>query len=315
MANGIRLTNEEFIKRSIEKHNGYYSYPDNLIYKNYYTKVPIICPKHGEFYQKPSEHLSGKGCKLCGIIKSNENSKKTFESFEKQGKLIHNNKYSYNKKTYSDVKTKTLIICPIHGGFWQTPDNHIHGKKGCPQCSHTWISTMDEIIDKCKAVHGDKYDYSKFDYINSKQKGIITCKLHGPFLQDINHHLQGHGCPKCNSSNLENEVEIALKDNNIKFEKEKRFDWLKNKKKLPLDFYLPDYNIAIECQGIQHYKPIEIFGGIERFVKQTNRDKLKQKLCEDNNIKLLYYSKSNLIEDGTYNNVNDLIKYINGENK
>lgn len=75
----------------------------------------------------------------------------------------------------------------------------------------------------------------------------------------------------------------------IKYEFQKKFKWLKDKTSLSLDFYLPDYNIAIECQGKQHFVINEYFGGKERFESDVNRDKLKYKLCNDNNIKLIYF--------------------------
>ena len=112
---------------------------------------------------------------------------------------------------------------------------------------------------------------------------------------------------------LETEVFNLLRSNqiNFKFEATKRdLEWLKG---MSLDFYLKDYNIAIECQGIQHFEPIERFGGKEDFNKTIKRDKLKYKLCNENNIRLLYYSfytKEDYI-DKIYHNQNELIEEIN----
>lgn len=310
MASGKRLTTDEFIERAKNVHNNFYAYPNNLIYKNYYEKVPITCPIHGEFWQKPSEHLRGKGCKICGMQKSIINGRKTFEWFENQSNFVHRNKYVYHKETYKDVKTKTLITCPIHGDFWQTLDKHLHSQEGCPRCAHTWMPTTDEIIEKCRIIHGDKYDYEKLSYVNAKTKVTITCKKHGDFLQDIHHHLDGNGCPKCRSSKLENELEFLLKKENIIYEQWKRFDWLKNEKKLSLDFYLPQYNCAIECQGEQHYRPINWFGGIDNFLVQTNRDEIKKQLCKEHGIRLLYFTKYRINNDDTFTDVNELLQNI-----
>ena len=79
---------------------------------------------------------------------------------------------------------------------------------------------------------------------------IITCPIHGDFEQTPHNHLQGKGCPLCRISHLEKEVGETLKRNTIQFEKEKQFEWLGRQK---LDFYLNDFNIAIECQGKQHF--------------------------------------------------------------
>jgi len=58
----------------------------------------------------------------------------------------------------------------------------------------------DDIILEFKGIHGDKYDYSKVNYVHSKTKVIINCKKHGDFQQTPNHHKQGGGCPKCSGT-------------------------------------------------------------------------------------------------------------------
>lgn len=104
-------------------------------------------------------------------------------------------------------------------------------------------------------------------------------------------HLSGEGCPKCVSSCLENEIRIFLQNNNIEFEEEKKFEWLKYKSNLRLDFYLPQFNIAIECQGEQHFYPILMYGGKRGFQYQQTRDRVKKQLCENHGINILYYGK------------------------
>ena len=65
--------------------------------------------------------------------------------------------------------------------------------------------------------------------------------------------MNKHGCPLCRKSKLEIEVENLLNTLNIRYEYQKQFDWLNFAKPQSLDFYLPDYNIAIECQGDTHF--------------------------------------------------------------
>ena len=98
------------------------------------------------------------------------------------------------------------------------------------------------------------------------------------------------GCSKVESrpSKYEITVENFLKSKNIKYNREFRFDDCRNKNPLPFDFYLPDFNTCIECQGQQHYYPIEHFGGVENYNKIILRDKIKKEYCEKNSIKLLY---------------------------
>ena len=122
----------------------------------------------------------------------------------------------------------------------------------------------------------------------------IICPIHGEFWQKPGKHLIKQGCPICKESHLEYEIRNLLIKNGIKFEQEKKFDWLVSDSNLRLDFYIPDKKMAIECQGIQHFVPIEYFGGIDMFEKQKKMDELKKQLCEKHNIKVLYYT--NILE-------------------
>ena len=126
-------------------------------------------------------------------------------------------------------------------------------------------------------------------------------------------HLEGRGCFKCNQSWMEREICSLLDKNNIKYEQEKTFEWLKRESfNLFLDFYLPDYNIAIECQGEQHFKPIDFYGGEKKFERVIENDLLKINLCNEHNIKILH--KTNIKNEWKhyviYNDNEKLIKLI-----
>lgn len=210
---------------------------------------------------------------------------------KKQKKFI-GDKYDYSKIKYINSVTKVCVICPIHGEFWIKPNDHLNGR-GCKNCFlEKYTRTTEQFIEKAKEIHSDKYDYSKVEYINSKTKVCIICPIHGEFWQTPNSHIQKIGCPKCNESHLEREIRLFLQEHNINFEQQKRFKWLGLQS---LDFYLPDYNIAIECQGRQHFID-ESFGEntIEPLNKRQERDFRKFKLCENNNIKILYFSNLNI---------------------
>ena len=86
---------------------------------------------------------------------------------------------------------------------------------------------------------------------------------------------------------MERSVMNYLDEVGITYDYQKRFDWLGRQS---LDFYLPYYNVGIECQGEQHFFPVECFGGEDSFIECQKRDKKKKALCEENGIKLLYYS-------------------------
>ena len=95
----------------------------------------------------------------------------------------------------------------------------------------------------------------------------------------------------------EKKVSEFLSNNNIDFIKQYKFDDCKNKLKLPYDFFLPKFNTCIEFNGLQHYFPVNFFGGEERFKNQLKLDKIKRDYCFTNNIKLIVISYKDNIED------------------
>jgi hypothetical protein len=280
-----KVTNEEFINEASLIHNDKYDY--SLInYVNSKTKINIICPIHGEFEQTPDNHCSKKqGCFKCGV----ENRFLNKKEFIDRAKLIHGDKYSYSSSNYFNYKTKIEINCAKHGLFYKTPSAHIIGKEGCRKC---WEDknklTLEKLINGVKLIHGDKYDYSLSNYINSWTKIKILCSKHGEFEQRPSDHLRGNGCPICRESTGESKIREFLKSNKIKYIRQFKFKECKDKYPLPFDFYLPDLNMCIEFNGVQHYEYNPFFHRNENnFSLQQKRDKIKNIFCEDNNINLL----------------------------
>lgn len=196
MANANRKkTTAEFIREAQEVHGvGTYTY-DKTRYINSKTKVIITCPIHGDFEQAPVKHLAGQGCPMC-----RGHFKKTTEDFITEAREVHGDIYDYSQAEYKGTNNKVCIICPDHGPFWQTPKMHITRKQDCPKCAkykNTRLKNTEKFIEKAKAVHGDKYDYSQTVYTNAQNKVTIICPTHGPFQQTANSHLRGCGCPAC----------------------------------------------------------------------------------------------------------------------
>jgi len=134
------------------------------------------------------------------------------ESFIKICEEIHNKEYNYDKLIYLDINTKIIITCVKHGDFKQSPNNHIHGQ-GCPICGKSKSkknSTTDEFINKAKIIHGNKYDYSKVKYSDSKTKVKIICLEHGEFEQIPSGHLRGKGCVKCGKKSAKEKLSNSV---------------------------------------------------------------------------------------------------------
>lgn len=142
----------------------------------------------------------------------------------------------------------------------------------------------------CKEIHGDKYDYSKVDYKGYQIPVTIICPIHGEFQQTPRDHLRGSNCPKCKTSRGELLVEKYLIDNNISYTNQYFIDLKEYSKGIFVDFKVTINNqiYFIEYNGIQHYKPIEFFGGEEKFYNyQIPRDNKLREYCKENNIPLL----------------------------
>ena len=327
MGERCRSSKEDFIKKAIEIHGDKYDY-SKVDYVKAIKKVCIICSEHGEFWQTPASHTQGNGCPECGQNEMwNKRGRMTTEKIVEKFTSVHGHKYDYSKVDYMGCKINVCIICPEHGEFEQTPDKHIQGQ-GCPKCGQiirndSKRSSTSDFIEKSREVHKNKYDYSKVKYVNNHTKVCIICPEHGhgEFWQTPSAHLQGTGCPKCNLSHLERSVMNYLDEHEIAYDYQKRFNWLGRQS---LDFYLPDYKVGIECQGKQHFFPVDFAGkGVEwackEFDKLISRDKRKKALCEKHGIKLLYFGNvpnyNTFLGEVVHNNVKHLIDYLEEHKK
>jgi len=276
-----KLTFEQFLEKSKLKHGEKYDY--SLVkYQSSNRQVSIICPKHGMFQQKPYDHYNGNvGCPICGKKKLNT------EDFVEKSKLKHGEKYDYSLVEYGKNNVDEVkILCTIHGVFEQKPLLHLRGS-GCPICSGNIKKTTEQFIEKSKLKHGEKYDYSLVEYGNKLTIVNIICPKHGIFQQRPDLHLQGFGCKICNESKLEKKVRDFLESKKIKFVPQKKFTDCKNVLPLSFDFFLIEKNVLLECNGIQHYEPVEYFGGQKRYLKQKLNDNIKKNFCKKNGIRLL----------------------------
>lgn len=187
-----RKTQEEFIQQAQAKHNGFYDYT-KANYVSSSAKVIVICPTHGEFDITPSHHLQGVGCRKCYDDRQRNGQDDIIAKFRQ----AHGNYYNYDKVVYQRKDIKVIITCPVHGDFKQEPVAHINGSS-CVKCANEKLSlTTEEFVRKACTKHGNKYDYSKVNYVNADTKITIICFKHGNFEQRPYNHLKGTGCPEC----------------------------------------------------------------------------------------------------------------------
>ena len=322
-----KMTTEQFVEKAISVHDGKYDY-SNAKYTSGSRPVSIRCLKHNiNFEISPGTHLKGKGCPLCEqeeiamyeegkneaiqrrsdyrkmqaekrkrskeIIQGRPSKNYTWDAFVRTAKLIHGDEYDYKfvVKEFVNTLTPVTIVCKRHGAFLQKPRKHLMGQ-GCPRCIGR-KRTTESFIDEAIEVHKGHYSYDKVKFVDYATPVTITCNIHGDFPMRPLKHLRGEGCPLCQTSKMELEIVAFLQSHlSTPMELQKHFEWLRIKQRLALDVYLPEYKIAIECQGEQHFIARPVFGGVEALKNQQERDRIKRELCKQHGIQILYYTRN-----------------------
>lgn len=197
---------DNFLEKARLIHGDRYDYK-KVEYISTIIPVTIICKKHGEFKQRPANHLRGQNCIEC--IRDEQRKPENIQNlanktvdktlgmkFIEKASIRHNNYYNYSLVKYVHSNIPVEIICPIHGIFKQTPHTHLRSDNfGCKKCAYN-VTRGKLFIEKAKKVHGNKYDYSGIDL--SKPVIKIKCKDHNVYFeQEKRNHLRYTGCPKC----------------------------------------------------------------------------------------------------------------------
>ena len=265
---------QKFADRSKVIHGDLYGY---ISYTRMHDLCELTCKVHGPFKLLAKNHIYLKQiCPECRKLKKFTYNKLTIKEFENKCLLKYENKYKYFQD-YNGMKQSITVECKNHGKFKIVAQNHLYNNNGCIQCSN-------------KQTKDTKWLQSQTDksFMNFDGKVVTSlCDKHGRYSTKLFHFLNGSGCPICKSSKGEKNIRNFLEENNIKYIQEKRFSDCVFKKQLPFDFYLPDLNICIEYDGIQHFEEVEFFGGRESLEQIILRDSIKNKYCGEHKICLI----------------------------
>lgn len=165
-----------------------------------------------------------------GIPKNPDRVRDT-ESFIMRAKVIHGNLYDYGKTVYVKSSQKVVITCPKHGDFEQSPNNHLSGLCGCKKCVNRQEPMgTDYWIEKFISVHGQDYDYSKFEARGAFIKSTVVCKATGMefLISPDGHGNAGKGCPCCRYKKSSSSITMTISDAQAKIS-EKHGDKIKIK--------------------------------------------------------------------------------------
>lgn len=291
--------------------------------KNGHTRIKVVfeCRKHGLKETRLFNLRKGNGCKECAKEKLSAIKKFSDDKIGQIFNKAYNGKYEFVNVTREKNKRGKIItyinyICPYHGLKKIELGNINACKCGCKECYDDEQKMTEDEIKRRGAEICNRMGYKYKGYFRDKGfiRIVYECPIHGENNASIYHLEEGKGCPKCYSSSIEVSLTNILNSNNIEFVQQKEFEWLRYCNPLRLDFYLPQYNIAIECQGKQHFEAVKSWGDINAFEERQIRDNIKKELCEEHNIKLIYYA--NYTYDFPYKvitNEIELLKNINNE--
>ena len=199
-----KRTLEEFVETARKIHANKYDY-SKVDYIANNTKVCVICPEHGEFWQRPKQHLRGEGCPKCSFRERGNKRKKSVEDFIEEFNKKYSGKLKVNKSNYAGNEKEIQVVCIKHGPFYTTPLKLKINTICCPTClieERKKTNTYDNeiFIKKAKEKYGDKYLYDHLNYVNSRTKVIVTCREHGDFMVNpavFLSNVSGEKCPIC----------------------------------------------------------------------------------------------------------------------
>lgn len=277
-------------------------------YKGFTKEIEITCNRcNYKFYDTPKNMIYGNSCPQCGKelhdLRTKENSRPNIMPLSKAKSIFNNSvlaaKWEIDWNNYRGVGSIDLR-CKNCGKILHGSLDYLIKISDCPNCGKSRSDKISEAVmlskDEAFARINNLNILDKFDIDWGTYEGWckpinITCKTCGLlFRRSLAELKLGCTCPnRCYSVKSKGEQlisEIFLK-NNIRYIPHYHFRDCKYKNSLEFDFYLPEKNICIEYQGIQHYRPVKIFGGLDAFEEIKIKDSIKAKYCEDKGIILI----------------------------
>lgn len=278
-----RKTDKEFKKEVYDLVGNEYTFLEP--YVNNSTKIKVEHNKCGNTYEViPNAFLQGSRCPYC--YDNGRAKRKTDEQFNKEVYDLVGNEYTF-LESYVNARTKIKVKHSKCGDIYKVkPHDFLSGKR-CPYCKGNAKKTDAQFKQEVYDLVGSEYTVLGA-YVNAYTKIRVKHNQCGHIYKVKPHHfLEGERCPYCNSPKGEVIITKILKSLNINYEYQKTFDGLRDSQSLSYDFFIPDQNILIEYQGMQHYQPVDYFGGEAKFEYQQKHDKMKADYAKDNGYNLI----------------------------
>lgn len=307
-----KMNNDKYKQKLFKKHPHIVNVDDYVGFDIDILHKCTICGS--EFYATPYLLLRTiNGCIQCWY----KSQTKTPEQYIRDVEQVH--QYIEVIDDYIDAKTKIRHRCTLDGTIWSATPNNVLRGKGCPTCglksrAQKRAKTTSQFTDELAIVNPNVLLIG--EYQGSRTHSRFKCKLCGhEWEAQSSSVLCGCGCPMCDISKGEREIDKFLHNNNIEHKHQKRFDDCRDLNPLPFDFYLPDCNVCIEFDGRQHYEPVERFGGEEALKLTQYHDSIKNNYCMSNGLMLLRIGFWNDDSESIQQILNMLINTIQNDYK
>lgn len=272
-------------------------HPDNKISpkeisKGSNKKIKWKCIKNHEWIATPNDRTNRKtGCPYCSNRKLNDenNLKVVYPEISKSWNFQRN--CINPTDVFPSSPKKVWWLCEKGHEWESTVNNRL--TRGCPYCTKNRL-----LPDKSNSIFYTHKDLMKDWYYGKNcispkditfgmsKKIWWLCEKGHEWESTINNRTSGNNCPYCRESKGEKEIEEYLKTKNIEHKRQYIIKYGEFKR-LYIDFYIPEYKLAIEYDGVQHFEPVKHFGGKPKFDKQVLIDKTKESYCKENKINLL----------------------------
>jgi len=244
-------------------------------------------------------YKSPKGCSYCSNVhKYSDDEIKDYIRNHAKG-------YTFVKSFYKKHHLTITVIHDSCGYMYDVTFNVFTRPHRCPKCSKSVLKSPEEFKNEFKALAGNEYSLLS-NYHNSHSYILVRHNVCGMIYNvSSTAFLSGTRCPRCNYSHGETMISNVLDSLNVEYSCQKRFPDCMNVLTLPFDFYIDSIKVAIEYDGAQHFKSVDFFGGESAYKLRCKRDRIKNKYCIENNIKL-YRIPYTL----TFEQVKSVIEYI-----
>jgi Probable Zinc-ribbon domain len=250
-------------------------------------KVWWICKNSHEYPSRIAHRTNGQSCPIC---------RKGLPISITHLNLVNewHSKNIIKPDEISAGSTKKIWWLGQCGHEWLS---HLHNRakgNGCPYCSNKLVNKTNSLLTQCPEIAAEWHPAKNI--VTANEVNYRTWKKYW-WLGQCGHEWLAsvrcrtkrlNGCPICQDSKGEAQVEKALKKLNVLYTRQKRFDTCKDKRTLPFDFHLQDLNILIEYHGRQHYESINFGGDYKNMFELVKKhDKMKEDWCINNNVQLI----------------------------